>query len=95
MGNTGNPCVESASALAGCISAAVINPIIALIFATGLMVFVWGVVQFMIGLSGGEGGESVQDGKKHMLWGLIGMFIMVAAFAFVKIIARTLSVDLP
>lgn len=95
MGTSGNPCVVSAEALAGCIGNAIINPIIALIFAAGLLVFIWGVVQFMIGLSGGEGGESVQDGKKHMLWGLIGMFIMVAAFAFVKIIARTLGVDLP
>ena len=68
----------------------IINPLIALIFAAGLLVFMWGMVQFMAGLNGE--GEGAQDGKRHMLWGIIGMFIMVAAFAFIKIISSTLNV---
>ena len=71
----------------------VINPVIALLFAAGLLVFVWGVVEFVAGLSGvGEGRE---NGKKHMLWGIIGMFIMVAAYAILAIIANTLNVQIP
>jgi hypothetical protein len=58
----------------------IINPIIALVFTAGLVVFFWGVVQFLIAINAG-GAASKDDGKKHMLWGLIGMFVMVAAYA--------------
>ncbi len=71
----------------------IINPIIALVFAAGFGVFVWGVVQFMWGLSADT--EAKNTGKQHMLWGIIGMFIMVASFTILKIIANTLNVSLP
>lgn len=71
----------------------IVNPILALLFAAGLLVFVWGVVEFLAGLNGV--GEGAQNGKRHMLWGVIGMFIMVAAYAILQIIARSLNVQLP
>ena len=86
-------CTNSAKAFAGCLSEVIINPILALIFAAGLLVFIWGIVEFMWGLST-EAGKK-EEGKQHMLWGLIGMFIMVAAYALIKIIAATLNVSLP
>lgn len=58
----------------------IVNPLIALIFTAGLLVFFWGVVQFLIALNAG-GTSSKEDGKKHMFWGLIGMFVMVASWA--------------
>ncbi len=57
----------------------IVNPLIALIFAAGLLVFFWGVIEFLLALNAG-GTSSKEDGKKHMLWGLIGMFVMVAAY---------------
>jgi predicted cobalt transporter CbtA len=75
------------------LSAFIINPILALLFAVGFLVFVWGVVEFLAGQNGV--GEGAQNGKRHMLWGLIGMFVMVAAYAILKMIANTLNVQLP
>jgi hypothetical protein len=75
------------------LSEVIINPILALIFAAGFLVFVWGVVEFLAGMNGI--GEGAQNGKRHMIWGLIGMFIMVAAYAILKIIANSLHVTLP
>ena len=71
----------------------IVNPVLALLFAAGLVVFVWGVVEFLAGQNGV--GEGAQNGKRHMLWGIVGMFIMVAAWAILKIIASTLNVQLP
>ena len=71
----------------------IINPILALMFAAGFVVFVWGVVEFLMGQNGI--GEGAHNGKNHMLWGIIGMFIMVAAYAILQIIAHTLNVQLP
>jgi hypothetical protein len=56
-------------------------------------VFVWGVIEFLGGQNGV--GEGAQNGKRHMLWGIIGMFIMVAAWAILKLIASSLNVQLP
>jgi hypothetical protein len=58
----------------------IVNPLIALIFAAGLLVFFWGVIEFLLAINA-DGHSSKEDGKMHMLWGLIGMFVMVAAYA--------------
>lgn len=87
---TSGRCVESAQALAGCLADAILNPLLALIFAAALLVFIFGVVEFMVSLSS-DTGERKEDGKKHMLWGIIGMFIMVGAYSILTIVANTLG----
>ncbi len=58
------------------------------------MVFVFGIVEFLWEIQGGEA-TSKEKGKQHMLWGIIGMFIMVAAYTIVHIVANTLGVTVP
>ncbi len=70
-------------------STVIIDPLLLLLFAAGLLVFIWGIVEYMWSLSQGE---NENTGKQHMLWGLFGMFVMVAAYSFRKIIANTLNV---
>jgi dipeptide/tripeptide permease len=70
----------------------VIDPIILVVFALGFLVFVWGLVQFMWGMRAGE----VQDeGKQHMLWGLVGMLIMVSVYGIVTLLGSTLGLTSP
>jgi hypothetical protein len=66
-----------------------INPAILLLFAIALVLFVWGLVQFLISLS--TGGKDANKGKEHMLWGTVGMFIMVAAYGILTLINNTLT----
>jgi hypothetical protein len=82
-------CTKSAAQFADCLSAVIINPILALMFAAGLLVFIWGVVEFLAGMNGV--GEGAANGKRHMLWGIIGMFVMVAAFAILQLINNSLG----
>jgi hypothetical protein len=73
--------------LANNLTNVIINPIILLLFGMGLLLFVWGIIQMLIGLNIGEGdSEKKENGKKHMLWGLVGMFIMVSAYAILKFV---------
>ena len=67
--------------LAANLTRVIINPLIALIFAIGLLVFVWGLIEFLIGINIQGDSEKTENGKRHMLWGVIGMFVMVAAYA--------------
>jgi vacuolar-type H+-ATPase subunit I/STV1 len=66
----------------------IINPFIGLLFAVALIMFLWGLAQFIIN-AGSEEGRTT--GKKHMIWGIVGMFIMVGAYAIVNILSNTLS----
>ncbi|MDB5225069.1 MAG: seg [Candidatus Adlerbacteria bacterium] len=79
--------------IVGKLTEAFINPLLALIFAAGLLVFVWGLVEFLWGLSN-EAGKK-EEGKQHMLWGLGGMFIMVSAIAIIKLISTMVGGNLP
>ena len=72
---------------------AVINPLLALLFVAGLIIFLWGLVEFLWNLS--EGSHDADNGKKHMLWGLVGMFVMSSAFAIIRLIASMFGTQLP
>jgi hypothetical protein len=79
--------------IVGKLTAAFINPALALIFSAGLLVFIYGLTEFIWGLSQETGKK--EEGKKHMLWGLIGMFVMVSAIAIIKILANIVGGSLP
>ncbi|HZS42759.1 MAG TPA: hypothetical protein VFA52_00890 [Candidatus Paceibacterota bacterium] len=68
----------------------IVNPLIYLLFAIALVVFLWGVVQFIIN-SDNEAGRT--KGRQHILWGLIGMFIMVSAYGIINVIVHTFGID--
>jgi hypothetical protein len=66
-----------------------INPALLLIFAVALLVFIWGLVKYLWSLN--MGGKADGDGRQHMLWGVVGMFIMVAAYGILNLIQGTLN----
>ena len=60
-------------------------------FAVGFVVFVYGVIEFLWGVNAGSEGEAKENGKRHMLYGVIGMFIMVISYGLVNIIINTVG----
>ena len=70
----------------------VFNPIISLLFGVALIVFLWGVAEYFW-QAGSEAAR--QKGSQHMIYGVLGMFIMFAAFAILRIIAGTIGADVP
>jgi hypothetical protein len=95
----GLPLVSSAASaspvcdIVGKLTGAFINPALALIFSIGLLVFIYGLVEFIWGLSQETGKK--EEGKQHMLYGLIGMFVMVSAIAIIKVISSIVGGSLP
>lgn len=68
----------------------IINPLIILMFSVALIVFVWGIV---VSLANG-GDEGVREkARRHMMYGILGMFIMISAFALVHLITGSLGID--
>jgi len=70
----------------GKVNRILINPLIILMFAAALVYFLYGVFEFM---ANADQSEARETGKRHIMWGLIGMFIMFAVFAILKMIERT------
>ena len=65
-----------------------LNATVPVLIALGVVYFVWGVVQYVIG--GGE--EAKTKGKNHMIWGLIGFAVIVGMWGLVTIVVRTFGV---
>ncbi|MBI1975745.1 MAG: hypothetical protein HYS59_01950 [Candidatus Vogelbacteria bacterium] len=70
----------------GKINDAIINPLIRLLFGLALIFFLWGVFEF-VSAAGDE--SRLTKGKQHMVWGVLGMAIMVSAFGIVNLIIST------
>ena len=89
--NVSQICPSGASycTILGALITNIINPALLLLSGIALLVFVWGIVQFMIALSNGEKGTN--DGKQHMLWGLVGMFIILTAFGIMSLLQNTVA----
>ena len=84
---------ETLQKFVGSVTKEIINPILAIIFALALAYFLWGLMTFMVSV-GGSGTQ--EEGRQHMLWGVIGMTIMVGAFAIIQVGLATFGItDLP
>lgn len=68
------------------ISTGILQPVIYLLFGLAIVVFLWGVVQYVIGSQGDE--RKLQQGRQVMIWGIIGMFIMASAWGIVSILCN-------
>jgi ABC-type thiamin/hydroxymethylpyrimidine transport system permease subunit len=68
----------------------IINPLILLLFGVALLFFVYGVFEYI--LKARANPAKMKEGRSHMLWGLVGMFVMISVFGFFKILLNTLPV---
>lgn len=68
----------------------IINPLILLLFALAVLYFVYGIVEF---ISNQENEEKKTKGKSHMIWGIIGITIMMGVFTIMNMILNTLNID--
>lgn len=66
----------------------IVNPIIWLLFAVGIFMFAWGVAKMIIYA---EDATAREEGRRHMLWGAVGMFIMVSAWGIVHLVSNTIK----
>lgn len=70
----------------------VLRLVIPILFILATIVFLWGIITF-IAAAGNE--EKLRKGKQLILWGLIGLMIMLAVWGFVRAIVETLGLGQP
>ncbi|MBY0110604.1 pilin [Patescibacteria group bacterium] len=65
--------------------------LVPLIFSVAFIIFLWGVFRFFI--AGGEDKEKREEGKKFVLWGVIGFVLMFSLWGIVNLIINSLGFD--
>jgi len=70
------------------IKSEILNPIITLLFAIAVLYFMWGVVKFI--WNGGKDAAK-EEGKSQMLWGIVGLTIMLSVYGLIKMIIATIT----
>lgn len=78
--------------LLGKIESAILFPIMTLMMTVALFVFLYGMYEYVLHA---ENDEARSAGKQHMLYGIIGLVIMVSAYAILRIAASTFGVEIP
>jgi len=82
--------VELAHSFVGQINQVILFPLITLLTVIALLYFLWGGFQFVLGANNDGARET---GKKHMIWGIIGLLVMLSAYGILTIAGNTIGVD--
>ena len=67
----------------------IINPLIYLLFALALVFFLFSVAEFIFNQ---DNEEKKTAGKSHMLWGIVGITIMMGVWTILGIILNSLNI---
>lgn len=70
----------------------ILNPLIYLMFGVASLSFAWGVYVFLANL---HNEEELKKGGMAMLWGILGMAIMLGAKGIIRVICGTIGVACP
>lgn len=85
-----NIAYASVDSFVASINRIIINPIIVFLFGLAVVYFLYGIFQFV---ANGNDEEARTKGKSHMIWGVIGMVIMMGVFAILNMIMSTFNIS--
>lgn len=84
--NTGSS--ETVETLLGKIATNIIYPFVNFFLVLATVVFLWGVIQYVIA---GDSSNKTEQAKRQIVWGLIGLTVMASAWAIVRMIKASLG----
>ena len=68
----------------------IINPAILLLFTVATVVFIWGVLKYI--KNAGDKAKR-KEGQDHMLWGVIGLTIMVGVYGIINLLTGFFGIN--
>ena len=66
------------------------HSIIPLLFAVAMLVFFFGVIKYVISP---DGSDNREEGRQFMMYGIVGLFVMVSVWGLVAVISNTFSIS--
>src|SRR3989339_1495494 len=67
----------------------ILNTVIPILVVLGVLLFIWGVVSYVIG----DDEEAKKKGRDRMIYGIIGLVVIIAMWGLVSIVTRTFDLD--
>ncbi|MAG12741.1 hypothetical protein CL630_02940 [bacterium] len=67
----------------------ILGALIPFLFGIALIGFLWGVAQFVLNA---DSEDKRRDGKQIMIWGIIGLFVMISVWGLVAVIGGTFGI---
>jgi hypothetical protein len=74
------------------VTSLILNPLILLLFAIALLIFFWGLVQF---INSETADNKREEGKQKLIWGVVGLFVMFSAYGIIHFILDTFGISSP
>ena len=74
--------------LLGKILTDIVTPIVYFLFALAVIYFLWGMIKF---IQNADDSDGRKEGQSNMIWGVVGLFIMVSARGIIGVILSTLG----
>lgn len=68
----------------------VFNPVIYFMVVVAVVYFIYGIFEY---IKDGDNSESRVKGQQHMLWSVIGLFIMIGVFFIMKVLLGSVGID--
>jgi cell division protein FtsW (lipid II flippase) len=68
----------------------ILFPLIALLSALALLLFLYGCAEYIKNAANDEGRE---EGVRHITWGIIGLIVMTSAWAILRVATGTLGLS--
>jgi hypothetical protein len=81
-------CSQTGIAKLICQTQQILNSIVPVLIALGVVYFVWSVVQYVIG----DSEEAKKKGKDRIIYGLIGFAVIIGLWGFVTIVTTTFGI---
>ncbi len=85
---------SSLSTLMGRMYEYIFTPIAYLLYSVAVLIFFWGLFEFMMSLQNDKS-DKREQGKKHMLFGILGFLIMLGVKGIINMIIGLFDLDLP
>ncbi len=67
----------------------IIRPVVPLLIGLAVVFFVYGVFKYVFA----NGGEDKEKGRDFMIWGVIGLFVMISVWGLVNVVKDTFNLN--
>jgi len=85
-------CFAAAAGVEGLIETLIclVSSLVPLLVSIAILVFFWGMVKF---IAHADDEKAVTEGRQLMIWGLVGIFVIIALWSIVGYIQESLGLD--